>query len=327
MATATQPYAVFWSGKPIMSKYTTATSYKVGDVIVIGSIPCVAHEAKPSYTGDTLTDALAVYGGIYKIMADGAISPGSAVYWDATNKKVTQTASGNTHFGWLLAGPASSDGDMVAAGPGADGDLAWVFHAPALIESGNTLSSAVTITSNSAHALAVGPNGTTNPTLDINANTGSAAGGLKVVGGADAAGVALSAIGSNTNEPLTLDAKGSGTITIGSVSTGGANIRRKVATVAAAGSTIADAAALGEGYTYVTASNNAVGVQLPASAVGKTVTVKNTVATALLLIYPPVNSQINAKGVNNVYNIPNAAVREFVCVTTTLWYTSPETIA
>ncbi len=155
----------------------------------------------------------------------------------------------------------------------------------------------------------------------------SEAGGLQITGGADAVGVALAAIGSNTNEPLLLDAKGSGLITIGGVSTGGADVRINVATVAATGTVIGNAAAVVPGYSYITGSNNVAGIQLPASVVGKVVKIKNTVATALLLIYPPANSQINAKGVNNVYNIPNASERTFTCVSSTLWYASPETIA
>src|SRR5579864_71483 len=189
------------------------------------------------------------------------------------------------------------------------------------------------VTTNSAEKIVaskdflVGPNGATNPTLQIVTTVSSEAGGLKITGAADAAGVALAAIGSNTNEPLTLDAKGSGTITIGSVSTGGTVMRIKTATVAAAGTVIGNATAVGEGFTYVTGANNVAGIQLPASVVGKQVKITNTVATALLLIYPPASSQINAKGVNNVYNIPNAAERTFTYVSTTLWYTSPETIA
>lgn len=79
---------------------------------------------------------------------------------------------------------------------------------------------AVTVTSTSANALAVGANGTTNPVLKINANTASVATGLHITGAAAAAGLALAVISSGTNENLTLDAKGSGTITFGSVSTG-----------------------------------------------------------------------------------------------------------
>jgi hypothetical protein len=73
---------------------------------------------------------------------------------------------------------------------------------------------AQTITSNSATALAVGPNGTTNPTFSVNANTASAATGLTVIGAAAASGVALNVISSGTNENLTISAKGTGTINL-----------------------------------------------------------------------------------------------------------------
>jgi hypothetical protein len=194
---------------------------------------------------------------------------------------------------------------------------------------GSSITGATTITSTSANALAVGPNGATNPTLNVTGNVSSEAGGLNVTGGADAVGVALAAIGSNTNEPLKLDGKGAGLISIGTVSTGGAVIRTKVATVAAANNAISNATLVGEGFYYVTGANGAGNnaCLLPASVAGKQVTVKNTVANAVLVIFPPVSSQINANGVNNAYNIAAGAIRTFTCVTTTLWYAAPETIA
>lgn len=81
-------------------------------------------------------------------------------------------------------------------------------------------SAAQTFTSTSANALAVGPSGTTNPTLQVDASTASAATGLKVKSAAAAAGLALSVVSSGTNEALTIDAKGSGTITLAGTSTG-----------------------------------------------------------------------------------------------------------
>jgi hypothetical protein len=66
---------------------------------------------------------------------------------------------------------------------------------------------------------AVGTSGGNN-TLVVANNAGSVATGLKVTGAAAASGVALAAISTGTNENLTLDAKGSGTVTIGGTSTG-----------------------------------------------------------------------------------------------------------
>lgn len=82
------------------------------------------------------------------------------------------------------------------------------------------VSGPIAITSTSANALAAGPAGTTNPTIQIDASTASAATGLKIKSAAAAAGVALSVISSGTNESLTIDAKGSGTILLNATATG-----------------------------------------------------------------------------------------------------------
>lgn len=89
-----------------------------------------------------------------------------------------------------------------------------------------TITGATSITSTSASALVVGRQGATDPVLKVVASTASVATGVSITGAAAAGGVAVAAISSGTNENLTLDAKGSGTITIGSVSTGAITISR-----------------------------------------------------------------------------------------------------
>lgn len=69
---------------------------------------------------------------------------------------------------------------------------------------------ALTMTSANAAALAVGPNGATNPVLQIDTSTASQAAGLKVTGGASGGGVTVSVISSGTNENMTLNTKGTG---------------------------------------------------------------------------------------------------------------------
>lgn len=80
---------------------------------------------------------------------------------------------------------------------------------------------AVILTGAGPQSLVVGPSGVTNPTLQIDDSTASAATGLLMKSAAAAGGMALSTISSGTNENLTLDAKGSGTVKISTVSTGG----------------------------------------------------------------------------------------------------------
>jgi len=85
---------------------------------------------------------------------------------------------------------------------------------------GATFSAQHVITSSNANALAVGANGSTNPVLQVDASTASVVTGLKVTGAASGAGLALAVVSSAANDNLTINAKGSGTIGIGSVSTG-----------------------------------------------------------------------------------------------------------
>jgi hypothetical protein len=80
------------------------------------------------------------------------------------------------------------------------------------------------LTTNSANALTAGPNGSANPGLKVDASVASAATGLSIQGQAAGSGLLVSAISSGTNEAMSLNAKGSGAINIGSVSTGTTNI-------------------------------------------------------------------------------------------------------
>jgi hypothetical protein len=76
------------------------------------------------------------------------------------------------------------------------------------------------ITATSANAFAVGQAGITNPAFNVDTSTASSATGINIKSAAAGAGVALSTISSGTNESLKIDAKGSGTITLGGTSTG-----------------------------------------------------------------------------------------------------------
>ncbi len=85
-------------------------------------------------------------------------------------------------------------------------------------------SGAHTITSASATALVIGPNGATAPVFTVDDSTASQAAGLKITGAATAGTVAIVATDSGGNTNLSIDAKGSGTITIGGTSTGAVSI-------------------------------------------------------------------------------------------------------
>lgn len=77
-----------------------------------------------------------------------------------------------------------------------------------------------TITSTSATAFSVGRQGATNPVLNINANAATVVTGLNLVGAAAASGMAVVVTSSGTDESLTVNAKGAGTVTINGTATG-----------------------------------------------------------------------------------------------------------
>ncbi len=89
---------------------------------------------------------------------------------------------------------------------------------------------ALVVTSAAVAAFAVGPTGSTNAALRVDASTTSSATGLLVKSAAAAAGVALSARSSGTDESMTIDGKGAGNVVLQSVATGGVGIGGAVPT-------------------------------------------------------------------------------------------------
>jgi len=88
------------------------------------------------------------------------------------------------------------------------------------------ITGAGTITSAAASAFTVGANGATDPVFRVDAATASTATGIRIKGAAAAGGVAMLVLSSGTNEALTIDAKGSGTVTINGSGTGAISLAR-----------------------------------------------------------------------------------------------------
>jgi hypothetical protein len=78
----------------------------------------------------------------------------------------------------------------------------------------NTVALPQTITDATSSALAVGANGATNPVLQIDASTSSVATGVKITGAATGTACAIAAIGSGTNESLSISPKAAGTVVV-----------------------------------------------------------------------------------------------------------------
>jgi hypothetical protein len=180
----------------------------------------------------------------------------------------------------------------------------------------SAITGTLTGTSTSAAALAVGANGATNPVLSVNANTASVATGITVIGAAAAAGVNLAAISSGTNENLTINAKGSGTITLNPVGTG--NVVSSRAFVGSLGITsIGDTAGVGYGTgaggTVTQSTNKSTGVTL--NKVTGTVTMNNAaLAAATTVGFVLTNSAIAATDLV-IVNIKSGATANSYSVT------------
>jgi hypothetical protein len=107
--------------------------------------------------------------------------------------------------------------------------------------------SASNITATSATALTVGQAGTTDPGFAVDTATASSETGLKVKTASSGGGLAVSTTSSVANEALTIDAKGSGTMTLNGTATGVVTTPRVVNVVTATGATAGGAKAIGMG--------------------------------------------------------------------------------
>ena len=87
------------------------------------------------------------------------------------------------------------------------------------VETGSSLLAQTIVKSAEALAFAVGPNGLTTPLFQVDASTASAVAGVKLTGAATGGTVALAVIDSGSNASLSLAAKGTGTISLLSMTT------------------------------------------------------------------------------------------------------------
>lgn len=87
-----------------------------------------------------------------------------------------------------------------------------------------TVQGATSIKTTAAAGLVVGANGATTPAFTVDASTASQVTGLKVVGAATGGTVAVAVTQTSGNANLTIDAIGSGTITLNGTATGAVTI-------------------------------------------------------------------------------------------------------
>lgn len=139
-----------------------------------------------------------------------------------TDLKVGATAT--TDAGTSLSSTELSFVDGVTAGTATASKAVVLGTSKEIATLGTVGAAATTITSASASALSVGLTGATNSAFKVDASTASQVAGLKVTGAATGGTVAVVATDSGADTNVTINAKGTGTIGIGSVSTGAVTI-------------------------------------------------------------------------------------------------------
>jgi len=106
--------------------------------------------------------------------------------------------------------------DELAAALGDDANFATTVTNSLALKAGlgsaNMFTAAQVIQSNAAAAFAVGPNGATNPVLQVDGSVLNSATGIKVTPAAAGAGVTIGATSSASNEKMRITAKGGGDI-------------------------------------------------------------------------------------------------------------------
>src|SRR5262245_38953599 len=187
----------------------------------------------------TLGSALQQFAGLY-------LAASSEIRWNDTDVRI-QHATDQLNFVGGATGyffdaalkPITNDGAALGAAAVAwadlflasgavinfaGGDVTITHAANALAfggaDNGYTFDRAVAVTSNVSTALAVGRQGVSNPALVVDASAASSLTGLRIAAQAAGANVNLVAVSSGTNEGLTIDSKGSGTLFLQNSGTG-----------------------------------------------------------------------------------------------------------
>ena len=114
---------------------------------------------------------------------------------------------------------------------------------------------------------------------------------------------------------------GATSVSAGDITTTG-GLYLKSATVAAAGTNQATAAAVSDGFTLVSAADGTKGILLPAAVAGRTVILKNN-ANAVLKVWPAPGDAVNAIAADSNYVLAAYTSSLLVAYDSTTWYSVP----
>jgi len=208
-----------------------------------------------------VNDAVTFPGGAGSITGDQTIS-GNIIFTAASAKLIP----GATSF--LIRNNADSASNLSITNAGVVSLL------------GTAATAQLIITSTNAAAFAVGRLGATTPALVVDSNTATSITGIKIKSAATGNGVAVSAIGEASNGNLTIDAQGSGTLSLNVTATGNIVLGR-----AATGVSLS--------VTGAVTTNNATAVAAPSGAAAAFLT-STTALLGIWFVSATPNAQLTA---------------------------------
>lgn len=181
------------SGSPVsgnIAAFTTATNIA----------PATAAQIVGTFSGCSGTQYLGADGACHNIPS------GSGTVTSFTDNSglftvATATTTPTTTYANAAANTVFGNNTGSAAAPG--------FQTSINITGSSTTGTSDTI-STSANCMSVGPNGVTNPSLNVDCSTASAVTGLNLKASAPGGGTSLTVLSSGTNESFTLNSKGTG---------------------------------------------------------------------------------------------------------------------
>ncbi len=99
--------ATMKEGSPRFVNRLAGANIAAGEVLVIGVQTFVAHSA----IANGKMGGVSAGGGVYRMLCAAAYAEGVKVYWDNAANKITTTAGGNQHFGYMAPNGASTGVD------------------------------------------------------------------------------------------------------------------------------------------------------------------------------------------------------------------------